>query len=62
MTRLQPQAWWYTNHLLMRVKDDLPAKEAEADQVPQGQPAPLQKMAAGQRGGGIQTEFDCLDF
>ncbi|MGZ1206789.1 hypothetical protein ACXO4M_04560 [Lactobacillus delbrueckii subsp. bulgaricus] len=27
MTRLQPQAWWYTNHLLMRVKDDLPAKE-----------------------------------
>lgn len=27
LTRLQPQAWWYTNHLLMRVKDDLPAKE-----------------------------------
>jgi hypothetical protein len=27
LTRLQPQAWWYTNHLLMRIKDDLPEKD-----------------------------------
>ncbi|MGO5290555.1 glycoside hydrolase [Porcincola sp. LCP21S3_C12] len=27
LTRLEPQAWWYTNHLLMRIRDDLPEKE-----------------------------------
>ncbi len=29
LTRLEPQASWYTNHLLMRIRDDLP----EADQA-----------------------------
>ncbi|MCI1958039.1 MAG: polysaccharide deacetylase family protein [Clostridia bacterium] len=29
LTRLQPQAWWYTNHLLMRIKDDLPEKDRD---------------------------------
>ncbi len=24
LTRLEPQPWWYTNHLLMRIRDDLP--------------------------------------
>lgn len=27
LTRIQPQAYWQTNHLLMRVKDDLPDEE-----------------------------------
>ncbi|MDA3849585.1 hypothetical protein [Lactobacillus delbrueckii] len=62
MPRLQPQAWWYTNHLLMRVKDDLPAKEQKQIKFLKGSQRRCKKMAAGQRGGGIQTEFDCLDF
>ena len=27
LTRLEPQPWWYTNHLLMRIRDDLPEKD-----------------------------------
>lgn len=27
LTRMEVQAWWYQNHLLMRVKDDLPKKD-----------------------------------
>ena len=27
LTRLEPQSWWYTNHLLMRIRDDLPKKD-----------------------------------
>ena len=27
LTRLEPQPWWYTNHLLMRIRDDLPKKD-----------------------------------
>ena len=27
LTRIQPQAYWQTNHLLMRIKDDLPDEE-----------------------------------
>lgn len=27
LTRLEPQAWWYRNHLLMRIRDDLPKKD-----------------------------------
>ena len=29
LTRLQPQAYWNTNHLLMRVKSDLPEKQKQ---------------------------------
>lgn len=29
LTRMQPQAYWYTNHLLMRIRDDLPQEEQE---------------------------------
>ena len=29
LTRMQPQAYWYTNHLLMRIWDDLAADEKE---------------------------------
>ena len=31
LTRMQPQAYWYVNHLLMRIKDDL--KEDEKDWI-----------------------------
>lgn len=27
LTRLEPQSWWYTNHLLMRIRDDLPESD-----------------------------------
>lgn len=27
LTRLEPQVWWYRNHLLMRIRDDLPKKD-----------------------------------
>ncbi|MBO4457489.1 MAG: glycoside hydrolase [Butyrivibrio sp.] len=30
LTRLQPQASWYTNHLLMRIRDDLPDNEKDS--------------------------------
>ncbi|MCR5094375.1 MAG: polysaccharide deacetylase family protein [Lachnospiraceae bacterium] len=29
LTRLEPQANWYTNHLLMRIRDDLPEKDKD---------------------------------
>lgn len=29
LTRLQPQAYWSTNHLLMRIRNDLPEEEKE---------------------------------
>ncbi|MGZ1196295.1 hypothetical protein ACXO3Q_03175 [Lactobacillus delbrueckii subsp. bulgaricus] len=61
MTRLQPQAWWYTNHLLMRVKDDLPAKEQKQIKFLKGSQRRC-KNGSWSKGGGIQTEFDCLDF
>ena len=32
LTRMQPQAYWYTNHLLMRIWDDLPDGEKETIQ------------------------------
>lgn len=31
LTRMQPQAYWYTNHLLTRIRDDLP--EADRDTI-----------------------------
>lgn len=31
LTRMQPQAYWYTNHLLMRIKYDLPS--ADQDEI-----------------------------
>ena len=29
LTRMQPQAYWYTNHLLMRIRDDLPEENQD---------------------------------
>lgn len=29
LTRIEPQPWWYTNHLLMRIRDDLPEKDQD---------------------------------
>lgn len=29
LTRMQPQAYWYTNHLLMRIWDDLPEEDKD---------------------------------
>lgn len=36
LTRLEPQPWWYTNHLLMRIKDDLPKADKKNIQFVHG--------------------------
>ncbi len=36
LTRMQPQSTWYTNHLLMRIKDDLPEEDQDSIQFVTG--------------------------
>ena len=43
LTRLQPQACWYTNHLLMRIRDDLPQKSKHWIQFVHGNEKEYQK-------------------
>ena len=38
LTRIQPQASWSTNHLLMRIRDDLPADQKQEIRFVEGKP------------------------